>query len=75
MTLRQFLETKQITSIEVIDDLVINIFYDEEVYGLSIDMSRIENGTQLTRTEDFIITESSLVYNLIEYNLDLIELL
>lgn len=60
MTAKEFLEGKTLTAVETVETLIINLVIEEAVYGLDVDTSGIESGTQLTRTEDFNITDDVL---------------
>ena len=60
MTAKEFLEGKTLTAVETVETLIINLVIEEAVYGLDVDTSGIEGGTQLTRTEDFNITDDVL---------------
>lgn len=70
MTIREFLEKNQVTDVELANGILINLVCNEALYGLDVDMSNIPDGTQLYRTKDFIINETSIICNQIEYSLD-----
>ena len=58
MTLKDFLQDKTLTAVELIDfdyNQVINVYVDGAGYGLDIDTSNISAGTPLTYTTDFTL--------------------
>jgi hypothetical protein len=62
MTLKEFLETNTITSVDVVDgfNLIINVYVEEVIYGLRVDTANIPAGTSLTKREDFVLTNDTL---------------
>ena len=62
MTLKEFLNENNVTSFEVIENvLILNVFVDGEVvYGLDSDTSNIESGTILINHEDFTLVNDIL---------------
>ena len=69
MTAKEFLEGKTLTAVETVETLIIHLVIEEAVYGLDVDTSGIEGGTQLTRTEDFTVENDTLTAN--ELSVDL----
>jgi len=58
MTLKEFLQDKTLTAVELIDydyNQVINVYVDGAGYGLAIDTSNIPAGTPLTYTTEFTL--------------------
>jgi hypothetical protein len=59
MTLKEFLQDKTLTAVELIDfdyNQIINVYVDGGAcYGLAIDTSNIPSGTPLTYTTDFTL--------------------
>ena len=74
-TAAEFLQTNNLTAIEVIGDLVINLVVDNNVYGLDVDTSQIVSGTFLFKTTDYTITNNILEYNNQSLDLNIIYLL
>jgi len=62
MTLKQFLTDKTLTSVEITEqyNLIYNIYVDQAGYGLDIDTSNVEAGTQLTMRQDFTLENDIL---------------
>lgn len=62
MTLREFIQEKEkITAFEIISEIVLNIVVGEEVYGLNVDTSNIQEGIPLIRVNDFYFEEDFIV--------------
>jgi hypothetical protein len=58
MTLKEFLQDKTLSAVELIDfdyNQVINVYVDGAGYGLAIDTSNIPAGTPLIYTTDFTL--------------------
>jgi len=55
MTAKDFLIGKTLTSIEIVENLILNLVIEQAVYGMELDTTSINAGTLLTRTEDFTI--------------------
>jgi len=62
MTLKEFLTDKTLTSVEITEqyNLIFNIYVDQAGYGLDIDASNVEAGTQLTMRQDFTLENDIL---------------
>ena len=62
MTLKEFLTDKTLTSVEITEDynLIYNVYVDQTGYGLDIDTSNVEAGTQLIMREDFTLENDIL---------------
>lgn len=62
MTLKQFLTDKTLTSVEITEqyNLIYNVYVDQAGYGLDIDTSNVEVGTQLTMRQDFTLENDIL---------------
>jgi hypothetical protein len=62
MTLKEFLTDKTLTSVEITEqyNLIYNIYVDQAGYGLDIDTSNVEAGTQLEMREDFTLENDIL---------------
>jgi hypothetical protein len=62
MTLKEFLTDKTLTSVEITEqyNLIYNVYVDQAGYGLDIDTSNVEAGTQLTMRQDFTLENDIL---------------
>ena len=69
MTAKEFLEGKTLTAVETVETLIINLVIEDAVYGMDVDTSNIQEGTLLTRTEDFTVENDTLTAN--ELSVDL----
>jgi hypothetical protein len=69
MTAKEFLEDKNLTSVETVENLIINLVINESVHGMEIDTSEVQQGTPLNRTDDFQIEDDILTTG--ELSLDL----
>jgi hypothetical protein len=69
MTAKEFLEDKNLTSVETVENLIINLVINDSIYGMEINTSGIPQGTPLNRTEDFQIEDDILTTG--ELSLDL----
>ena len=69
MTAKEFLEGKTLTAVETVDTVIINLVIEDAVYGMDVDTSNIQEGTLLTRTEDFTVENDTLTAN--ELSVDL----
>ena len=75
MTATDFLQEKELTAIEIINNMVLNLIIGEEIFGLNIDTSNIEMGTSLVRITDFEIQDNILKFNNNELDLSSIDIL
>ena len=75
MTLKQFMQENQVTAFEVVPNvLILNVVVDQIEYGLDVDTSEIQFGTQLQMVEEFtvegdILTVGNLTLNTEQTNL------
>ena len=62
MTLKEFLTDKTLTSVEITEqyNLIFNVYVDQAGYGLDIDTSNVEAGTQLYMRQDFTLENDIL---------------
>jgi hypothetical protein len=62
MTLKEFLTDKTLNSVEITEqyNLIYNVYVDQAGYGLDIDTSNVEAGTQLTMRQDFTLENDIL---------------
>jgi hypothetical protein len=62
MTLKEFLTDKTLTSVEITEqyNLIYNVYVDQTGYGLDINTSNVEAGTQLTMRQDFTLENDIL---------------
>jgi len=64
MTLKQFLQDKTISAVELVhtdSDQIINVYVDGVGYGLDIDTSNIPSGTQLEYRTDVTLQDDILL--------------
>ena len=62
MTLKDFLQDKTLTAVEITEEynLIFNVYVEGAGYGLDIDNSNIPNGTRLSMREDFTLENDIL---------------
>ena len=62
MTLKNFLQDRTITAVEITEEyhLIFNVYVEGVGYGLAIDNSNVPNGTQLSIREDFTLENDIL---------------
>lgn len=62
MTLKEFLQDKTLTSLEITEEynLIFNVYVEGACYGLDIDNSNVPDGTKLYIREDFILENNIL---------------
>jgi hypothetical protein len=70
MTINEYLNGRTITAVEVIQDLIFNIFIGEEVMGLDVDTSNIPSGSVLEYRTDFQVNGDLLTVDNITINLN-----
>jgi hypothetical protein len=70
MTINEYLNGRTITAVEVIQDLIFNIFIGEEVMGLDVDTSNIPSGSVLQYRTDFQVNGDLLTVDNITINLN-----
>jgi ubiquinone/menaquinone biosynthesis C-methylase UbiE len=63
MTAKEFLKGKTLSSIDVVNNQIINLVIDETIIGLDVDTSNILFGTLLFNTNDFSYDGNILIYN------------
>jgi len=59
-TLKEFMEENQITSFDLVGDLIVNVVVDETPYALDTDTSNIPGGTPLESISEFTIVDDIL---------------
>lgn len=69
MTVKEFNEITPITKIDVVGNIVISVYNNETPYGLDVDTSNLQCGTQITTTEEFVIENDILTFGNIELNM------
>ena len=62
MTLKEFLQDKTLTAVEITEEynLIFNVYVEGICYGLDIDNSNVPNGTQLYMRADFTLENDIL---------------
>ena len=68
MTLKQFIEEKNVTGFEIVSNLILNVVVGEERYQLDTDTSQLQAGTQLSLVETFTIDGDLLTIDGITVN-------
>lgn len=75
MKLKNFLEKNTPTAFEIVPNtLVMNVMVGDAIYGLDVDTTNIQNGTQLQTVSEYtlendILTVSGLVLNANDVNM------
>jgi len=75
MTAKELLKGKNLTAIEIVNNLVLNFIADGITYGIDVDTSNIPFGETLRKTEDFSISGDVLTIENTLFDLNLIEML
>jgi hypothetical protein len=57
MKAKEFLEKNEISSVETVGDLIINLVVGDRIFGLMVDTSNLQVGNLVIRTEDFIVED------------------
>jgi hypothetical protein len=75
MTLKQFIEEKNVTGFEIVSNLILNVVVVEERYQLDTDTSQLQAGTQLSLVETFtidgdLLTVDGITVNTTEVNVN-----
>ena len=70
MTVKEYLNGRTITAIEIHDQLVFNIFIGDELIGLDINISSVPSGTPLSYRTDFQIINDILTIDTISLDLN-----
>ena len=62
MTLKDFLQDKTLTAVEITEEysLIFNVYVEGAGYGLDIDSSNVPYGTQLSMRDDFTLENDIL---------------
>lgn len=62
MTLKDFLQDKTLTAVEITEEysLIFNVYVEGTCYGLDIDNSNVPDGTKLYMREDFTLQNDIL---------------
>jgi hypothetical protein len=62
MTLKEFLQDKTLTAVEITEEynLIYNIYVEGVGYGLAINTSNVPYGTQLSMRDDFTLENDIL---------------
>ena len=62
MTIKEFLQDNTLTTVETVDNLIINLVCGELIYGIDVDTSNIPSGTLLVRRIDYTLIDNILSY-------------
>ena len=62
MTLKEFLQDKTLTAVEITEqyNLIYNVYVEGVCYGLDINNSNVPDGTKLSMREDFTLENDIL---------------
>jgi hypothetical protein len=78
MTLKNFLQDKTLTAVELIDvdyNQIINVYVEGAGYGLKIETSNIPAGTPLEYSTDFTLDGDTLYVSDFSININDVEIL
>lgn len=76
ITLKEFLEENEVTAFDYVENtIIINAVVGEVAYGIDIDTSDIESGTEVKQTSVFVIDGDILSVNNLELNVATINML
>ena len=71
MTIKEFLQDNTLNAVETVNSLIIiNLVCGESRYGIDVDTSNIESGTQTIERNDYILTDNILSVDDIFVNID-----
>jgi len=71
MNLKTFLENNNVNAFEIIPNiLILNVFVDNTPYGLDVDTSNIQAGTQLSKITNFSIDNNILTVDTLSLNIE-----
>jgi hypothetical protein len=68
MTIKEFLQDNTLSSVETVENIIINLVCGETEYGIDVDTSNIPSGTLTTRTTNYTLTDNTLSTNGISVN-------
>jgi hypothetical protein len=60
MKAKEFINGKEVTAVQIVDDKILNLVIDNVCYGLDVDTSTIQAGTKLKKTTSFEIVDDIL---------------
>lgn len=76
MTLKEFIQGKNVTAYEVVNNnLIINVVIEESSHGLDVDTSSVSFGTPVVRITNFILEGDTLTVNNLTINTNDINML
>lgn len=75
MTLKEFLQDKTLTAIEIYNTIVLNVYIGYESQALDVDTSNIPGGSTLTTVTDFTIEGDLLKAGDIELDMTAVNIL
>lgn len=70
MTIKEFLQDNTLTTVETVDNLIINLVCGELIYGIDVDTSNIPSGTLLVRRTDYTLIDNILSVDTISVNIE-----
>jgi hypothetical protein len=76
MKLKIFMQENNASAFEVIPDiLILNIVVGEVIYGLNVDTSSIQSGTELVRIQEYSLENDILTVGNLSLNTNEVEML
>ena len=66
MTVKEFLADKTLTSVEVVNGVILNLVVESAIYGIDTDTSNIPSGLVLSRVSNFTLVDDILKVSGIE---------
>lgn len=68
MTIKEFLQNNTLSSVETVENIIINLVCGETKYGIDTDTSNIPSGTLTTLRTDYILINDILSVDAISVN-------
>jgi hypothetical protein len=68
MTIKEFLQDNTLSSVEIVENIIINLVCGETEYGIDVDTSNIPSGTLTTRRTDYTLINDILSVDTISVN-------
>ena len=69
MKAKEFINGKNLTAIETVGGVILNLVLDNAIYGLKVDTSGIKFGSKLKRVKKFQIVDDILIAGSLSVNL------
>jgi hypothetical protein len=68
MTIKEFLQNKTLTSVDTVENIIINLICEDTIDGIDVDTSKIPSGTLITTRTDFTLVDNVLSVDTISVN-------